>query len=76
MQLFAWGYGPSLVAVAGQEIVAKRFNRPSNPAVAAKFASQFDPNLKLFKFGDHFKDWPTVMKQHFAQGGELDQMRK
>ncbi|HEY0008418.1 MAG TPA: sulfate ABC transporter substrate-binding protein [Tepidisphaeraceae bacterium] len=59
----------------GQEIIAKRFNRPSNAAVAEKFAEQF-PKLTLFKFSDHFTNWPDVMKQHFATGAELDQMRK
>jgi sulfate/thiosulfate transport system substrate-binding protein len=71
----ATDYLTFLYSDQGQEIIAKRFNRPSNAAVAAKYADQF-PKLTLYKFSDYFKDWPTVMKQHFSTGGELDQMRK
>ena len=58
----------------GQEIIARRYNRPSNSSVRQKYAQQF-PDLKLFRFKDHFTTWPEVMKQHFSQGGELDRMR-
>lgn len=59
----------------GQEIIAKRFNRPFNAEIAKKHADKF-PKLNLFKFSDHFTTWPDVMKKHFATGGELDQFRK
>jgi sulfate/thiosulfate transport system substrate-binding protein len=59
----------------GQEIIARRFNRPFNAAVAAKYADKL-PKLKLYTFKEHFKDWPSVTKVHFAAGGELDRMRK
>jgi len=59
----------------GQELIAKRYNRPFNQAIAKKYADKLPP-LKLYKFTDYFKDWPTVMKTHFEQGAELDQMRK
>ena len=58
----------------GQDIVAKRYNRPSSSSVQQKYAQQF-PSLKLFRFKEHFTSWPEVMKRHFSQGGELDQMR-
>lgn len=58
----------------GQAIIAKRYNRPSVEAVAAKYASQFKP-LNRYRFKEHFTSWPDVMKRHFGQGGELDQMR-
>ena len=58
----------------GQDIVAKRYNRPSSTSVQQKYAQQF-PALKLFRFKEHFTSWPDVMKRHFSQGGELDQMR-
>jgi sulfate/thiosulfate transport system substrate-binding protein len=59
----------------GQEIIARRYNRPYNEAIARKHAGELKP-LTLFKFKDHFTDWPTVMKVHFSPGGELDKMRK
>jgi sulfate transport system substrate-binding protein len=59
----------------GQEVIAKRFNRPYNEAVAKKYADKLPP-LKLYRFKEHFADWPTVMKTHFEAGKELDKMRK
>jgi sulfate/thiosulfate transport system substrate-binding protein len=59
---------------AGQEIVAKYYNRPSSQAVLEKNRDKF-PALNLYRFKEHFTDWPTVMKTHFEQGGELDKMR-
>lgn len=59
----------------GQEIIAKRYNRPFNAEIAKKYADKF-PKLTLFKFSDHFTNWPDVMKKHFSIGGELDQFRK
>ncbi len=59
----------------GQELAAKYYNRPYSTAVLDKHKAQFPP-LKLYRFKEHFKDWPTVMKQHFEQGGELDKMSK
>ena len=59
----------------GQELIAKRFNRPYSEAIAKKHADRLKP-LTLFRFKDHFTDWPTVMSVHFGQGAELDKMRK
>lgn len=64
-----------LFADEGQEIAAKFYNRPYKPEIAAKYKDKFAP-LNLFKFSDHFKDWPTVMKEHFAEGAILDQVRE
>ena len=59
----------------GQEMLAKRFNRPFNRTIAEKYKDKLPP-LKLYRFKEHFKDWPSVMTTHFAQGAELDKMRK
>ncbi|WP_437712141.1 sulfate ABC transporter substrate-binding protein [Sorangium sp. So ce448] len=59
----------------GQELIAKRYNRPYSEAIAKKHAERLRP-LSLFRFKDHFSDWPTVMNAHFSQGAELDKMRK
>ncbi|HLL89603.1 MAG TPA: sulfate ABC transporter substrate-binding protein [Tepidisphaeraceae bacterium] len=63
-----------LFAEPGQDLVARFYNRPYSTAVAEKYKAQFPP-LNLYRFKEHFKDWPTVMKQHFETGGELDRMR-
>lgn len=65
-----------------QRILARRYNRPFNPKIAQEFkdklplTSTTGKPFQLFRFKEHFADWPTVMKTHFAQGAELDQMRK
>lgn len=59
----------------GQAIVAQFYNRPSSQAIADKNKDRFAP-LNLFKFSDHFTNWPEVMKKHFLDGGTLDQIRK
>jgi sulfate transport system substrate-binding protein len=58
-----------------QEIEAKFYNRPSNAQIAAQYKDRFAP-LTLYKFTDHFTNWPDVMAKHFADGAILDQIRK
>jgi sulfate/thiosulfate-binding protein len=60
---------------AGQEIVAKRFNRPYNPEILKKYKSQYPP-VKQFRLKEVFGDWPTVMKKHFESDGVFDQVMK
>lgn len=60
---------------AGQEIVAKRFNRPINPEILKKYADQY-PTVKQFTLKDVFGDWETVAKKHFADDGVFDQILK
>ena len=67
-------YVKYLFSNAGQELVAKYYNRPSSESVAQRHAAQFPP-LNLYRFKEHFKDWASVTKVHFANGGELDKMR-
>src|SRR6476469_6168391 len=52
----AQAYLQYLYTDAGQEIVAKNFYRPRNPAVAAKYASQF-PKVNLVTVTDVFGGW-------------------
>jgi sulfate/thiosulfate-binding protein len=70
----AEGYVKYLYSEAGQELVAKFYNRPTDPKVAERHKDQFPP-LTLYKFADHFKDWQAAAKQHFDAGGELDKIR-
>ncbi|HET6619235.1 MAG TPA: sulfate ABC transporter substrate-binding protein [Dongiaceae bacterium] len=57
----------------GQEIAAKNFYRPTDPAVAAKYKSQF-PKIPMVTIDDTFGGWQEAQKKHFADGGIFDQI--
>lgn len=59
----------------GQEIAAKNYLRPQNPKVLAKYAKQF-PKVNTFRVEEVFGNWDKVMKVHFADGGQFDQIYK
>jgi len=69
----AQAYLEHLYSPEGQEIAARHFYRPIDPAVAAKFAKQF-PKLNLFTIDDTFGGWAKAQKTHFADGGVFDQI--
>jgi sulfate/thiosulfate transport system substrate-binding protein len=69
----AQAYLEYLYSPEGQEIAARHFYRPSDPAVAAKYAGTF-PSLKLFTIDDTFGGWAKAQKTHFADGGVFDQI--
>jgi sulfate/thiosulfate-binding protein len=56
----------------GQEIVAKHFYRPRDPAILEKYRAQF-AQVELVEIG-HFGGWKVVQKEHFASGGVFDQI--
>ncbi|MCW5626782.1 MAG: sulfate ABC transporter substrate-binding protein, partial [Burkholderiales bacterium] len=56
-----------------QEIFGRHFFRPTTPAVAARFASQF-PKLPLVTVDAAFGGWQKAQKTHFADGGVFDQI--
>lgn len=56
-----------------QEIAAKNYYRPRDPAVAAKYAKQF-VDVKLITIDDVFGGWQKAQKTHFADGGIFDQI--
>jgi sulfate transport system substrate-binding protein len=62
-----------LYSPEGQEIAAHNFYRPRDPAVLAKYASQF-ASVKLFTVKELFGDWSTTQKKHFSDGGVFDQI--
>ncbi|MEO8275718.1 MAG: sulfate ABC transporter substrate-binding protein [Thermoanaerobaculia bacterium] len=64
-----------LYTPAGQELAAKHFYRPSDPAVAAKTAASF-PKLDLFTIAERFGGWKKAQEKHFADGGEFDRMQQ
>jgi len=69
----AEAYVQFLYSPEGQEIAAKRYYRPRNQAVAAKYAKQF-PHLELFTIDGVFGGWAKAQKEHFADGGVFDRI--
>jgi sulfate/thiosulfate transport system substrate-binding protein len=69
----AQAYLEYLYTPEAQEIEAKNFYRPTDPAVAAKYAARF-PRLKLFSIDDTFGGWTKAQATHFADGGVFDQI--
>ena len=70
----AKAYLQYLYSDEGQEIIAKNYYRPTNPAIAAKYASAF-PKLKLFNI-QNFGGWKLAQDTHFADGGTFDEIYK
>jgi sulfate/thiosulfate transport system substrate-binding protein len=68
----AQAYLEFLYRPEGQEIAAKNFYRPRDPAIAAKYAKQF-AQVELVGI-DHFGGWKLAQKTHFATGGVFDQI--
>jgi sulfate transport system substrate-binding protein len=68
----ATAYLQYLYSPAGQEIIARHYNRVHDANVAKKFASQF-PAVKLVTIEEVFGGWDAVIKAHFADGAILDQ---
>jgi sulfate transport system substrate-binding protein len=62
-----------LYTAAGQDIAARHYYRPSDPAVAAKYAAQF-PKTKLFTIDEVFGGWKKAQATHFADGATFDQI--
>ena len=61
-----------LYTPAGQEIIAKHYYRPRDPAVAAKYAARFPP-MKLVTIAE-LGGWAKVHRAHFAEGAMFDQI--
>jgi sulfate transport system substrate-binding protein len=62
-----------LYSPVGQDVIARNYYRPRDPAVLAKYASQF-PAIKLFTIGELFGGWGSVQKEFFGDGGVFDQI--
>jgi sulfate transport system substrate-binding protein len=69
----ATAYLEYLYSPEGQEIAARHFYRPIDPAIAAKYAANF-PKISLFTIDDVFGGWAKAQKTHFADGGVFDQI--
>ncbi|SFV26621.1 sulfate ABC transporter substrate-binding protein [Hyphomicrobium facile] len=62
-----------LYSPEGQEIAARNYYRPADPAVAEKFAGNFQ-KLNLFKIDDAFGGWTKAFDTHFKDGASFDQI--
>jgi sulfate transport system substrate-binding protein len=69
----AEAYLQFLYTPQGQEVVAKHYYRPRDPAAFAKYKSQF-PELKLFTVDELFGGWAKAQPTHFNDGGIFDQI--
>jgi sulfate transport system substrate-binding protein len=58
---------------AAQEIIAKHYYRPTDPAVFEKYADRFQ-DIELFTIDKVFGGWSKAQKEHFAPGGTYDQL--
>jgi sulfate transport system substrate-binding protein len=62
-----------LYSPEAQEIAAKHYYRPRDPAVAKTYASHF-PKVDLFTVDAVFGGWQAAQRKHFANGGIFDQI--
>jgi len=69
----AAGYLDFLYSEQGQEILASFSNRVHHPKVIAKHKSAF-PEVRLVRVEDVFGGWEKANKEHFAEGGILEQV--
>ncbi|PWV65666.1 sulfate ABC transporter substrate-binding protein [Plasticicumulans acidivorans] len=72
-RVVAEAYLRYLYSDVGQEIAARHFYRPSNPAIAAKYAERF-PRLNLVTIDGEFGGWQKAQQEHFADGGSFDRI--
>ena len=56
-----------------QDIEAKNFYRPRDPAILARYKTQF-PTLSLTTIDGDFGGWAKAQATHFADGGIFDQI--
>jgi sulfate/thiosulfate transport system substrate-binding protein len=63
-----------LYSKQGQEIAAKHFYRPRDPAVAAEYAAQFANVPRLVTIDAVFGGWTRAQATHFADHGTFDRI--
>ena len=71
----AEAYLQFLYSKEGQEIEAKDFYRPRDPAILAAHAADF-PSIPLYTIDDVFGGWQKAQATHFSDGGVFDQIYK
>ncbi|MGC9953354.1 MAG: sulfate ABC transporter substrate-binding protein [Rhizomicrobium sp.] len=71
----AEAYLQFLYSKEAQEIEAKDFYRPRDPAILAAHAANF-PKIPLYTIDDVFGGWQNAQQVHFSDGGVFDQIYK
>jgi sulfate transport system substrate-binding protein len=71
----AEAYLQFLYSKQGQEIEAKNYYRPRDPAIAAQYKKQF-PDERMYTIDGAFGGWTKAQATHFADGGVFDQIYK
>jgi len=69
----ARAYLQYLYSSEGQEIIARNFYRPRDPAVAAKYADRFGRIGTIVTIAD-LGGWPQAQARHFDDGGLFDRI--
>jgi sulfate transport system substrate-binding protein len=69
----AKAYLTFLYSDEGQEIAARNYFRPRNPAIAVKFRDLF-PKVNLITIDDVFGGWQKAQAKFFADGGVFDEI--
>lgn len=69
----AEAYLKFLYTEEAQEVIARHFYRPSNPAVLRKHAARF-PEIELFPVTALVRDWDEAQQKFFAERGVFDQI--
>ena len=70
----AEAYLKYLYSPEGQEIAARHFYRPRDPAVGAKYAKQFADVPQLLTIDGEFGGWTKAQATHFADHGTFDKI--
>ena len=71
----AKAYLEGLYSEDAQRLIAGFYNRVHNEKVKAEFADRV-PELELVTVEQIGGSWESVMKEHFASGGKLDQLQR
>jgi sulfate/thiosulfate transport system substrate-binding protein len=69
----AEAYLRHLYSREGQELAARNYYRPRDPAILARNRSRF-PDLELVTVDGVFGGWAQAQQTHFADGGILDRI--
>jgi sulfate transport system substrate-binding protein len=71
----AEAYLKYLYTPEAQELIARHYYRPRDPAAAARHRAQF-PSVPMLTIDGDFGGWAKAQKAHFADGGEFDRIFK
>lgn len=62
-----------LFSPEAQEVAARHYLRPRDPAIAARHAGRFR-KIELFDVSSVFGTWSDTVQKHFGTGGTFDRI--